>query len=537
MKKTTSVPSLIIHNCRVFQPLPGALYRHTALAVEGERIAAVGSDAEILPLAGSATRKIDGQNRWLLPAFSDAHSHLSAYAERKLKIDLSQCNSLEESLRKIREGVRKAPAGAWIIGDGWDKNRWGMADFPDKKILDEISARHLIALQSKDWHSLWVNDIVLKICGIDESSEEPAGGRIHRFPGSREPSGILQEKACERVFQSIPPPSFEQLLPALKETFREHHRLGITAIHSVETPYEFAHYQQLYQRGELGLRIFWYFPARYLKEKDAPDFPAQQSGSFLKICGVKLFADGSLGSQTADMLENYNGLKHSGVEVLSSEDLAEIIHLSVEKKLSCAVHAIGDRANHKVLQAFENVHSASHALGLRHRIEHAQLLHPQDIPLFARYNIIASMQPIHLAADIPLVKKYWGERGRYAYAFNSLLGQNARLIFGSDAPIESFDPWKGIYSAVERKYLCNPAEAPYYPEEKISVAQAVTAYTQNCALAVGEEKGLGSLEKGKLADFILIDRDIFNESPEVLLNTQVLLTVQNGKTVYLKDEG
>lgn len=532
MQKINPTPHFIIHNAKIFQPTSEGLFRHTALAVAGNRIAAIGNDADILALAKSNTAKIDARNRWVLPAFMDSHSHLSAYAERKVKIDLSECNSLEEALAKIREKVEQTPAGSWVIGDGWDKNKWGLERFPDKRELDAISTAHLIALQSKDWHSLWVNDTALKVCGINETAADPVGGRIHRYPESRDPSGILQEKACEVVFQSITPPSFEQLNPALLETFREHHRVGITAVHSVENPYQFSHYNQLYNREKLGLRIFWYFPARYLEGEESKSFQTVNGNSFLKICGVKLFADGSLGSQTADMLEKYEGLNHSGVEVFSSEELLKRVRLSVEQKLSCAIHAIGDRANRKVLQAFGQVHTASHALGLRHRIEHAQLLHRDDIPLFTKYNVIASVQPIHLANDIPMIEKYWGQRGRYAYAFGSLLKNNTRLVFGSDTPIESFDPWKGIYSAVERKYRCHPANPSYYPEEKIGIIQALAAYTIDSAYAVGEEKHLGSLEEGKLADLILIDRDIFTEPAEALLDTEVLLTVQNGKVVF-----
>lgn len=532
MKNLNPVPQLIIYNSKIFQPSVEGLTLHTALAVAGEKIIAIGNDSEILALAGAKTQRINGRQQWLLPSLMDSHSHLSAYAERKLKVDLSVCNSLEEALNKVKERVYRTPAGSWVVGDGWDKNKWGLSGFPDKKLLDDISRQHYIALQSKDWHSMWVNTLVLKVCGIDETVNDPPGGKIYRYSGGREPSGILQEKACEPALQSIAPPSFEQLFPVLTETFHEHHRRGITAIHSVESPYELAFYHRLQEQEKLGLRVFWYFPIRYLEDHEPWDFETGESNSFLKICGIKLFSDGSLGSQTADMSENYESLRHSGIEVLSSEDLIAKVRLSVEKKLSCAIHAIGDRANRKVLGAFGEVHAASHALGLRHRIEHAQLLHPEDIPLFNKYNVTASVQPVHLANDIPVIEKYWGERGRYAYAFGSLIKNNTRVIFGSDTPIESFDPWRGIYSAVERRYQCNPAETPFYPEEKISVPEAVKAYTAASAFAVGEEKRLGSLAVGKLADLILIDRDIFNEPAETLLDTRVLLTMQNGKVLY-----
>lgn len=532
MENPSSIPTLILYHCKVYDPASPRFYRHTALATTGERIIALGDDAEILALAKPGTQTINGRGCLLLPGLTDAHSHLSGYAERKLRIDLSNCATLSEALAIIRARVDAAPPESWISGDGWDKNRWGLEGFPDKKLLDALSTRHLLALQSKDWHSLWVNSSALQFCGIDETTEEPAGGQILRYPASHEPLGILQEKACEKVLRAIPPATFEQLQPALKETFAEHHRLGITGIHSMETLTEFARYQALYQRGELGLRIAWYFPVRHLEEGGIGDISLETENHFLKICGIKLFADGALGSQTADMLENYRGLNHSGVEVLTAQELLHKIRLAVERKLSCAVHAIGDRANRKVLHAFGAVQGASQALGLRHRIEHAQLLHPDDIPLFSRFRVAASVQPIHLAADIPLIERYWGARGRHAYAFGSLLKSGARLVFGSDAPIESFDPWKGMYSAVARKYRCSPAEAPYYPEEQIPISEAVAAYTANSAYLAGEESQLGSLVEGKLADFILIDRDIFSEPAEALLQTKVLLTVLDGQIVH-----
>ena len=525
-------PNLVIYNAKVFQSAEPNLYRHTAIAISNGRIAAIGSDSDILPLVKPGTQKIDARKRWILPALMDSHTHLAEYAERKLQVELSDCHSLDEALTRISKAVANKPPGSWVIGGGWDKNKWGLAGFPDKSSLDEISRQHFIALQSKDWHSHWVNSNVLAVCGINDASADPPGGTILRYKNSREPSGVLQETARDVVLQSIAPATLEEIAPVLQETFAEFHRFGITGVHSVESPYTFAHYQQLYDRAKLGLRIFWYFPLRFLESSEEEGFYAGRGNSFLKICGVKMFTDGALGSQTAHMLEPYNNLDHTGIEVLSEETLQEKIHLSVEKKLSCAIHAIGDAANRKVLTAFGNVKTASRALGLRHRIEHAQLLHPDDIPLFAQYNVIASMQPIHLAADIPMIEKYWSPRGRYAYAFRSLLNSNARLIFGSDTPIESFDPWKGIYAAVARKPNCNPQEAGYYPEESTSVKDAILAYTQNSAFAVGEENELGALQEGKLADLIMIDQDIFNEPPEALLETNVLMTVQNGEIIF-----
>ncbi len=530
-------PQLILVNGKIWSANRASQNSPTALAVSGDRIIAVGSDRDMLSLKKRNTRIIDARGNWILPGLMDAHTHLSLYAARKLQIDLTDCTTLPEALHRIRERVEQADPGSWIVGGGWDYTRWGLEDFPDKRLLDEISTRHFIALQSKDWHSLWVNSAVLQLCRIDETVEDPPGGAIRRYPGSREPSGVLQERAGEVVYQSIAPPTLEEIYPALQETFGEFLRLGITGVHSVESPYEFAHYRQLYERGELGLRVFWYFPIRFLGREAEEGFGAYRGDHFLKICGVKMFADGALGSQTAEMLEPYQGLEHRGVAVMSAEELEEHIRRSVEQRLACAVHAIGDAANRKVLRALGKVAQTSRKAGLRHRIEHAQLLHPDDIPLFARYGVIASMQPMHLAYDVPLIERYWGSRGRHAYAWGSLRKSGARLIFGSDTPIETFDPWKGLYAAVARKPGNDPAQPSFYPEESIPVEEALAAYTHHSAHAVGEEAHLGSLEPGKLADFIAIDRDIFQAPSEILLDTSVLLTVRNGTIAYASEDG
>ncbi len=525
-------PTLIFHHCNIFQSgdLPPGRFR--ALAVSDNRIVAIGTESEILALADAQTEVVDGNGGWLLPALSDSHTHVCEYAARKQRVDLTGCGSIEEALEKIRRTVEAKPSNSWVLGGGWDKNRWGENTQPHKRLLDQISRQHYLVLQSKDWHSLWVNSPVLEVCGIDATTADPEGGVIDREPDSREPTGILRETACRPVYQAVPPLTFEEISPLLQDTFREFHQWGITSVHSMETADAFSHYTRLEEKGELGLRIFWYFPRQFLQADNRANLPHKQSGDRIKICGVKLFADGALGSQSAAMLEPYRGGDNTGIEVMSAGELEETIHRAIKQGWSCAVHAIGDRANRNVLRTFAKFSEHSQTAGLRHRIEHAQLLHPDDIPLFAPQNVIASMQPIHLTTDIPLIEKFWGERGRYAFAFRSLKTNGARLIFGSDTPVETFNPWKGIYTARERKYRCDPAETSFYPEESISINDALEAYTRQSAYAVSEEAHLGTLEAGKLADFILVDRDVFHLPAEELLYTRVLFTVFEGKIVY-----
>lgn len=518
---------LIIRNAKIYDHSE----YDTALAIQNDRIVAIGSDHDIIHLSNANTQMVNAQERWILPAFMDSHTHLSGYAARKLQVELSDRVSMEEALQRIKLKVDSTPQNSWITGGGWDKNKWGLADFPDRNDLDRISTSHFIALDSKDCHSLWVNSPALSVCGIDGNTTEPKDGRIRRRADG-EPTGVLQEKARNLILKKIPQMSAEQLKPALLEAFQEFYQFGITAVHSMETGYDFSIYQRLKAEGKQGLRIFYYLPIDKLSSAEDLQIHAGFGDSFLKICGIKLFADGALGSQSAAMLENYDGLNHRGIEVLSREELKTLVERCISHRLNCAIHAIGDGANRNVLKIFSDLYAESQQLGLRHRIEHAQLLNAADIPLFKENSIIASVQPIHLAHDIPMIRKYWDLRGRYAYAFGSLANSGARLIFGSDTPIESFDPWSAIYTALQRKYLVNPAQDSFYPDEKIDVDQAIMAYTANSAFAVGEESILGSIEIGKQADLIIIDKDIFIEPAEVLLDTKVALTVQAGQIMH-----
>ncbi len=423
------------------------------------------------------------------------------------------------------------PAGQWVWGGGWDLNRRASRAYPTCRDLDAISTRHLIALSSKDGHGLWVNSAVLKKFSINANTTEPAGGRILRDDAG-EPIGVLLETAREAILRAKKLPPESELLAALQETFRDFHRQGITAIHCMETPDEFHRYRKLAEENSLGLRIFLYLPARFLAQFQQLKEAVSPGSATLQICGIKLFADGTLSSLTADMLKNYQEADHSGVAVLSSEDLAGKISEVSMAGAACAVHAIGDAANRKVLDAFEKALAESRKQGLRHRIEHAQLLHPADIPRFHRLNVTASMQPRQLATDIPQIERFWGQRGRYAFAFNSLLGSGARLIFGSDTPIEPYSPFEGLFCAVSRRTDCRPESPAFFPEEQISLTDALRAYTDNAARAVGKESQLGSIRPGKQADIILIDSDIFNTPAEALLQTRVVLTLQAGKIVY-----
>jgi predicted amidohydrolase YtcJ len=470
----------------------------------------------------------------LLPAFTDAHTHFFEYVKRRQQVDLSNCHSLGESLNYIRKRVDESPHGSWITGGGWNRNLWEENDYPTRHQLDEISTTHFIVLDSKDWHVCWVNTPVLEIAGID--TKKPYAGARHLaiHPKTGEFTGVLEENVRLAVYDIMPEWNYDRLRKDYQKVLREFYRLGFSTIHSVETPQEFRIAQEARKRGELGLRTFWYLPVKYLEMAHQLGILQNLGDDFLQIAGIKLFVDGSFGSQTAELLENYQNLDHAGVENMTEAELESLVARAIQAKLSCAVHAIGDRAIRKTLRVLGKFHKLSKESGLRHRIEHVQMVQPQDIPLFSKYGIYASVQPVHLAHDVQIIRKYLGDRGKFTYPFKSLMDNRASLVFGSDIPIEDFNPWQAIYTAMERRYLMAPSEPSFFPEQKLDLAACIKAYSVNAARVVGMENTFGRMLPGLKADFFMPDRNIFEVSTEELKDTVSVLTVVNGSIVHNK---
>ncbi len=524
-------PDIIITHARLYDPVKGEL-PFTALAIAAGRIVALGNDRDVLRWKQPGTEVISANHHWVFPGFTDSHIHFLGYVKRLNEVELSDCRSLEETLQRIREKVAQTPEGEWITGGGWDYNRWKAGQRPHRKWLDEISTRHFIALESKDWHTLWVNTPVLQKAGIPPDRPYPGARHLAIDPDSREFTGVLEEEFRLRIYELIPPPDYDSLKEHFKIALGELHRLGVTAIHSMETPVEFAVYQEALRRGELPLRVSWYLPVKRIEHATALALQSGFGNEFLQIAGVKIFVDGAFGSQTAELFEPYRGLGHAGVEVTTREELEEWVGQAVRARLSCAIHAIGDRAVFKTLQVLGKFAERSRATGLRHRIEHVQLIRPRDMGLFSQYGIVASVQPLHLAADIPLVRKYLGERSRFSYPFGSLRRAGARLIFGSDAPIESFNPWWAIYTALERKFGLNAREKPFFAEERLTLEDALQAYTHLPQVTVGRGQALGRLQVGFRTDLFVSDRDVLNVPAEEVKATGSLLTMVDGKIVH-----
>jgi hypothetical protein len=501
------------------------------LAIIRDRIAATGTTPDILPLRGPRTKVIDLRGRLAVPGFTDSHVHLAALASRLSAVKLESAASLSEALRRVAAHARALPRGEWITGGGFDKNRWGDA-FPTRHDLDRVAPHHPVALRTRDGHSVWANSLALERCGIRRGARAPNGGVVLK-DAKGEPTGILQETAI-RLLYACPEyrerdPTDEQLVAAQRFLIRQ----GVTSVHLMEEARVFEALQRLRASGDLLLRATVYRSLGELDDLIAAGAMSGLGDEWLRIGGVKMLIDGSLGSQTAWMFEPYANAPQAGrgVPTMSRADLREAVGRASRAGIACAIHAIGDRANAEVLDALETVRDMP--TPLPHRIEHAQLLRRRDIGRFARLGAIASMQPCHILGDIDPAERYWGKRSRYAYAVRSLLASGATLAFGSDAPVETANPLAGLFAAVMRQSSDGqPVGGWYRKEEGIGVTEALRCYCLGPAVATGEAQFKGRLAPGCLADVVVLSEDIARMRGRALLKVRVDLARVGGRVRY-----
>lgn len=500
-----------------------------ALAVRAGKVLKKGSDREILPLLSPKGRAINLRGATVIPGLVDGHFHLLGYAMRLISLDLSGLQSKEKVLENVKAKTLSTPKGQWIIGGGWDRNLWPDPSFPTRSDLDQVAPENPVALYSKDGHTLWLNSLALERLGITPLTPDPPGGKIERDQ-SGQPTGILKEKAVEMVRRTVEAPSSPLLQQAVEEAMETLIRKGLVGLHNCEDERALALLQEMKKQGKLKMRILHHIPAENLEAAIRLGIKSGFGDEYLRIGGVKIFADGSLGSRTAAMLEPYLGEPENlGILTLTREELEELVLKAGRAGLSVAVHAIGDRANRIVLDVLEK------APPLRHRIEHVQLLTPEDLPRLAKLGVIASMQPIHATSDMEMAERYWGrERCRWAYAWRSLLKEGTVLAFGSDCPVEPPDPLLGIHAAVTRRRLDgSPGPEGWFPEQRLRVEEAIKAYTWGNAFASGEEKIRGTLAPSMLADLTILSEDIFRTSPERIPTIEVLGTIVGGEVLFI----
>jgi predicted amidohydrolase YtcJ len=514
----------------------GQLQHFQALLIDQGKVVATGDNAALSARAGNA-KVIDGQGRTLLPGLIDAHGHVLELGYARNSVDLSGTQSLDEALAKVKAYAVAHPDAKWILGGGWNQEIWKLGRFPTAKELDAVVADRPVWLSRIDGHAGWANTAALKLAGVTKASKDPSGGRIER-DASGNPSGVFVDGASDLIYAVVPAPSAQQKMAALDSALAEMASVGLTGVSDAGIDLaNYKLYRQYADQHKLTARIY------AMIRGTGDDFDAISKdgpligygNDFLTVRSVKLFADGALGSRGAAMLKPYADDPHnSGLLFLKPDELTAMIGKALGKGYQVGVHAIGDHANREVLDSYTAAYKTHpHGIALRNRIEHAQIVSLQDIPRFVPLQLIASMQPTHATSDMNMAEDRVGhERIKGAYAWQRFLKQGTIVAAGSDFPVESANPFYGLYSAVTREDHNGQPPGGWYPDQDMTLVQALRAFTLDAAYAEHAETTLGTLEPGKWADFILVDHDIFKNPASTLWNTRVLQTWVGGKQVF-----
>ncbi len=516
-----------------------------AIAIWQGKILAVGKTADMKTLIGRGTRVIDLKGRLVVPGFYDSHVHLLASGLRLSQVALKNAKDEAEFGRRLRDFDRKLLRERWLLGGEWDHDRTFGGKLPSAELLDRYVPDRPVFLRRYDGHMGVVNSRVLKLAGITAQTTDPPGGVIYRKPGSKEPTGVLRDNAMGLVSGLIPAPSDAEITEAVRAALIEARQNGVTSVQDMDGSDAatrrklFRLYQQLARSGQLTVRVDLRWPLAEWQSLANLGTEAGFGNEWVRIGGLKSFVDGSLGSSTAKMFEPYlNEPGSTGVFVTPLARLSEYITQADKAGLSIAVHAIGDQANAELLDIFAEVIQKNGPRDRRFRIEHAQHLRPQDYRRFAELGVIPSMQPYHIIDDGRWAEGRIGtKRCASSYANRSLLDAGARLAFGSDWSVAPLSALLGIDAAVNRRTLDGKHPKGWFSEQKIKVPEALEAYTLGAAYAAFQEKEKGSLEVGKLADLVVLSRDILADAErDPIGETEVLLTIVGGKAVYEKQK-
>jgi predicted amidohydrolase YtcJ len=542
----SNFPDLILHNARIYtgdRQLPWA----QAIAIRNHRIMAVGIDANVFEFAGPHTEFVDLGGRLVLPGLCDAHIHFLGYSFRLIELALHTTTSKAAALQLIAARAAALPEGAWLNGGGWNESRWGETEFPTAADLDPVTGDHPTLLTRSDGHGAVANSAALRLAGIDANTPNPPGGVIDRSSDGA-PTGFLRELAIELVARHIPQPTGDEIDAALRGGIQALNKLGITAVHaqrmkdSNDGMQEWPGLLRLRENGDLKLRVACNIAAHHLPQLETLGLRAGFGDQFVRMGHVKVFTDGSLGSRTAWLLAPFAKLHgdeadNTGVNVTPPAQMAAEFRHAAALGFPISVHAIGDRANRVVLDIFEELAQTAPPPPIPHRIEHVQIIDPADLPRLARLGITASVQPIHATDDMDTADLFLGARGAHMYNFRSLFASGARVAFGSDAPVADPNPFLGFHAALTRQRPERMDRAPWYGDERITLAQTIFAYTLGAAQAAGWDKLIGTLNPGKMADLIVLDRDIFALEAQgikgrEIADTQVDMTLFGGEVVY-----
>lgn len=533
------VAELIVVNGRIFRA-DGSSLCLGEFAIGHGRFLRVGMPGCTRGLAGPGTRIVDLEGDLVLPGLCDSHIHFANYARSLRNLDLHGMESLSQSMAALSAAAENGAESEWIVGHGWDQNIWKENRFPTSEDLDGAAGLHKpVLLYAKSGHAAVASSAALRAAGLGKGDWSPEGGEVERTEDGS-PSGLLLENpAINLVAGVVPEVSDRAQLDMARQAQLQLHAWGITSIHDFDGRLGLETLQAMAQRNELRLRAVSHIALDQLDSAVEFGIRGPLAGPWLKIGGLKMFADGALGPRTALMIAPYEGEPGNfGMSVTDKEDLLERGLLAARHGIACAVHAIGDRANHDVLDVMAELRRVESEMGVaparrRHRIEHVQVIQAEDIPRLRELQVSAAVQPIHATQDKDLVDTYWGDRGSTAYAFQTLLEEGVRMSFGSDAPVESPNPYWGMFAGLTRRRRDEDEEDPgWYPDQKLSRTQLIHGYTREAAFLEGWENEIGTIETGYRADFFVPDRDLFACAASELAEAESRWTVAGGETVH-----
>ncbi len=534
MAPARSAPTLV-DNVHGYTLVGASLQPFTALAFDAGRVLEIGNSASLRAKYATA-RVIDGEGKTLIPGLIDAHGHVVDLGLESVQIQLTGTTSLQQAQQRIRAYAQANPQRAWLVGDGWNQVIWNLGRFPTAKELDAAVADRPVALDRIDGHATWLNSQALRAAGITKETRDPIGGRIERDAAGN-PSGILVDKAMDLLNTVIPQLSDADRMAALRAAMTLMNSVGLTGVGDAGVSANvIASYKHLADEGRLTVRVYAMIADTgedfRVLSKDGPLLG--YGNDRLTVRSVKLFADGALGSRGAALMAPYSDKPDQhGLLFMTEAEMQHKIEAAMKAGYQVNIHAIGDAANHQVLDGFEGAYRTVDGRQLRNRIEHAQVVALTDIPRFKKLNLIASMQPTHATGDKNMAEARIGpDRLRGAYAWRAFLDQGTVIAGGSDFPVESENPFFGLHAAVTRTDHANQPAGGWHPEQSMTLLEAFRAFTLDAAYAEHQEQSLGSLEPGKWADFIMIDRDLFKIPPADIWKIRVEQTWLAGEKVY-----
>jgi predicted amidohydrolase YtcJ len=508
-----------------------------ALCVKGDRVLAVGTNDEVKAACTREARVFEFPERLITPGIVDAHLHFVNFGLYLQRLDLRDLPSIADCRTRVKRAVAARKPGEWIVGRAWNEHLWKEQREPAARDLDDIARDHPVMLIRACGHTVWLNSLAMKLARIEKGTPNPPGARIERDPQTGDPTGLLREYR-KIIEKEIPSSTLEERKQAALRAQQEALRFGVTGVHSCETLQEWDALAALDAEGKLKVRVHHLLPPDQLVPGRSRGIELGRGSERLWFGQVKLYADGSLGSSTALLHAPYtDNPSQRGLATLTPKELQERIELAYEYGGDVGVHAIGDLAVTNALRAIE-VARRKHPGSRRDRIEHVQLMHPDDFAVFHDLGVVASVQPVHLLTDMPVAEKKWGmDRCRHSYAWKSMRKAGIRLQFGSDAPVEAINPLLSVHAAVTRQSLSGEPKDGWFPGERLTLEEVIHAFTQMPAWVSRKENQLGSLAPGKKADLVVFCRDLFQTMPGQLASGKVEMTMVNGEVLYRKESG